>query len=66
MTQDLFRHLRVHCKTMKEQDRKIVPICYIHKVAMKKIEQEEPIPEYGIYRYIEYKCPVCLTTCVET
>ena len=51
---------------MKEENRKIVPICYIHKVAMKKIEQEEPIPEYGIYRYVEYKCPVCLTTCVET
>ena len=61
--QDLFRHLRIHTRKKKMKDENI---CYIHKIAMKKIEQEEPIPEYGIYRYIEYKCPVCLTTCVET
>jgi len=50
----------------EEKIQKTIHICYIHKVAMKKIEQEEPIPEYGMYRYVEYKCPICLTTCIET
>jgi hypothetical protein len=50
---------------MEEETKKVV-ICYIHKVAMKKVEHEEPIPELGIYHYDEYKCPICLTTCVES
>lgn len=44
----------------KEKDPII--ICYIHKIAMKKIEQEEPIPFLGIHKYVEYKCPMCMTT----
>ena len=51
---------------MKDEGKKKVAICYIHKVAMKEVQHEEPIPEYGIYRYVEYKCPICFTTCVET
>ena len=31
---------------MKEEKEDIA-ICYIHKIAMKEIEQQEPIPEYG-------------------
>ena len=62
--QDLFRHLRIHCKTMKE-DKKVA-ICWIHKIAMQEVEHEEPIPEYGIYTYKEYKCPMCMTTFSES
>ena len=29
---------------------------------MQEIKCEEPIPEYGIYTYKEYKCPMCMTT----
>ena len=39
-----------------------IAICWIHKIAMKEIEQQEPIPEYGMYTYKEYKCPMCMTT----
>tara|TARA_R100001126_G_C4737125_1_gene106652 strand:- start:331 stop:480 length:150 start_codon:yes stop_codon:yes gene_type:complete len=44
---------------------KEIKICWIHKIAMKEIKQEEPIPELGIYTYKEYKCPMCFTTVSE-
>lgn len=37
-------------------------ICYIHKIAMKKVTIEEPIPFAGIIKFVEYKCPMCLST----
>ena len=43
-----------------------IAICWIHKIAMKEIEQQEPIPEYGMYTYKEYKCPMCMTTLRES
>ena len=43
-------------------EKKELIICYIHKIAMKEIKYEEPIPEFGIYKYKEYKCPMCQTT----
>ncbi len=55
--QDLFRHLRVHCR--KKMDRQKVEICYIHKVAMSRKVHEEPIPFYGIKRWVVYTCPMC-------
>ena len=36
-----------------------VKICYIHKIAMKEVVHEEPIPTIGMYKYKEYKCPLC-------
>ena len=48
-----------------EKEKKEVVICYIHKIAMKEIKHEEPIPELGIYNYKEYKCPMCLTSVME-
>ena len=32
-----------------EEEKKKIAICYIHKIAMKEIVHEEPIPECGIY-----------------
>ena len=49
----------------KQKEKKEVVICYIHKIAMKEIKHEEPIPELGIYNYNEYKCPMCLTSVME-
>jgi hypothetical protein len=49
-----------------EEKKKEVVICWIHKIAMKEITCEEPIPEYGIYSYKEYKCPMCTTSLRET
>ena len=49
---------------MKE-DKKVA-ICWIHKIAMQEVEHEEPIPEYGMYTYKEYKCPMCMTTFSES
>ena len=49
-----------------EKKKKEVAICWIHKIAMTEITCQEPIPEYGIYTYKEYKCPMCLTTLRET
>ena len=34
-------------------------ICYIHKIAIKEIIEEEPIPFAGIVKFVEYKCPMC-------
>ena len=34
-------------------------ICYIHKIAMKKHVEEEPIPFLGIKKFVTYKCPMC-------
>ena len=48
-----------------EKEKKEVIICYIHKIAMREIKHEEPIPELGIYKYKEYKCPMCHTTVSE-
>ena len=45
---------------MSEKQKEVV-ICYIHKIAMKEIKHEKPIAE-GIYKYKEYKCPMCLTS----
>ena len=42
---------------MKEQ--KEIKICWIHKIAMKEIVHEEPIPTVGMYKFKEYKCPMC-------
>ena len=47
------------------KEKKTTIICYIHKIAMQEIKCEEPIPEYGIYTYKEYKCPMCMTTFTE-
>jgi len=54
--QDLFRHLRIHArkKKLKQED-----ICYIHKIAYTKVEQEEPVPFAGMVKFITYKCPMC-------
>tara|TARA_A100001015_G_scaffold315174_1_gene426342 strand:+ start:1644 stop:1793 length:150 start_codon:yes stop_codon:yes gene_type:complete len=40
-------------------DRQKVEICYIHKVAMSRKVHEEPIPFYGIKRWVVYTCPMC-------
>lgn len=61
--QDLFRHLRIHCKTKMEKEE--IKICYIHKVAMKAKHHEEPIPFYGIKKWVTYKCPICNTEMIE-
>ena len=37
-------------------------ICYIHKIAMKKVTTEEPVPFAGIIKFVEYKCPMCQST----
>ena len=42
---------------MKQQ--KDIKICWIHKIAMKEIINEEPIPTVGMYQFKEYKCPMC-------
>jgi len=34
-------------------------ICYIHKIAVQEIIEEEPIPFAGIVKFVEYKCPLC-------
>ena len=54
--QDLFRHLRIHTRKKKMKDENI---CYIHKIAMKKHVEEEPIPFLGIKKFVTYKCPMC-------
>ena len=36
-----------------------VKICWIHKIAMQEIINEEPIPTVGMYKLKEYKCPMC-------
>ena len=50
---------------MKEDNKKEVKICWIHKIAMKEIVYEEPIPTVGMYKFKEYKCPMCATTVSE-
>ena len=42
-----------------KKEKKNLAICYIHKVAMKEIVHEEPIPTVGMYKFKEYKCPMC-------
>ena len=54
--QDLFRHLRIHTRKKKMKDENI---CYIHKIAMTKHVEEEPIPFLGIKKFVTYKCPMC-------
>ena len=44
------------------EKQKEIPLCYIHKIAMKKIEHVEHEPEFGKHYYTEYKCPMCVTT----
>ena len=39
-----------------------VVICYIHKIVMEELDQSEPIPFLGEFKYKEYKCPMCMTT----
>jgi C4-type Zn-finger protein len=34
-------------------------ICYIHRIAMKKVTTEEPIPFAGMIKFVEYVCPMC-------
>jgi len=34
-------------------------ICYIHKIAMSEIIEEEPIPFLGIKKFKSYRCPMC-------
>tara|TARA_R100000541_G_scaffold12981_4_gene21748 strand:- start:2656 stop:2817 length:162 start_codon:yes stop_codon:yes gene_type:complete len=34
-------------------------ICYIHKIAIREVIEEEPIPFAGIVKFVEYKCPMC-------
>ena len=34
-------------------------ICYIHKIAFIKEVEEEPIPFYGIKKFVTYRCPMC-------
>tara|TARA_R100000900_G_scaffold98285_1_gene76074 strand:- start:477 stop:629 length:153 start_codon:yes stop_codon:yes gene_type:complete len=41
-------------------------ICYIHKIAYKKTVEEEPIPFYGIKRFVTYECPMCNTKVEKT
>jgi len=38
---------------------KDVEICYIHKIAFTKTVEEEPIPFYGVKRFVTYECPMC-------
>ena len=45
-----------------EEEKKELVICYIHKIVMKEIKHEEPTSKLGIYKYKEYKCPMCLTS----
>ena len=47
---------------MSEDEHREVALCYIHKLAMQKIEHVEHEPEFGKHYYIEYKCPMCVTT----
>ena len=56
--QDLFRHLRIHARKKKMNEDEI---CYIHKIAYTKTIEEEPIPFYGIKRFVTYECPMCNT-----
>ena len=46
-------------------EKKEVKICWIHKIAMKEIVHEEPIPTVGMNKFKEYKCPMCATTMSE-
>ena len=34
-------------------------ICYIHRIAVQEIVEEEPIPFAGIVKFVEYKRPMC-------
>jgi hypothetical protein len=43
---------------MKKENK--IKLCWIHKIAMQEVKQEEPIPEYGVYKYKEFKCPMCM------
>jgi len=47
---------------MNKPQEKSVALCYIHKIAMEKIEHVEHEPEFGKHYYTEYKCPMCVTT----
>ena len=46
-------------------EKEEIKICYIHKVAMKAKHHEEPIPFYGIKKWVTYKCPICNTEMIE-
>jgi hypothetical protein len=47
---------------MNEQKDKEIALCYIHKIAMQKIEHVEYDPKFEKHCYIEYKCPMCVTS----
>jgi len=47
---------------MNEHKHEEIALCYIHKIAMKKIEHIEYKSEFEKQYYTEYKCPMCVTT----